>query len=75
MASFNKNDCVEKIVPGLCGPGRAGSQMSAGIRDFARDRSRDLRGLTAKGRIPENGRVQNPNSYGRDPNPPKDKRR
>ena len=23
----------------------------------------------------ENGRVQNPNSYGRDPNPPKDKRR
>jgi hypothetical protein len=22
----------------------------------------------------ENGRVQNPNSYGRDPNPPKDKR-
>jgi hypothetical protein len=57
MASFNENDCVERIVPGLCGAGRAGSQMSAGIRDFAGDRSRDLRGLTAKGRIPMSFRV------------------
>lgn len=59
---------------------KEGASRASSVRDTKAKAMTEGKALAKRDQVEliahaENGRVQNPNSYGRDPNPPKDKRR